>query len=320
MNRQIFKQKQLINYALEIAINKAKLVLTEEELFNVIKNESFKEKLKMNLVEDVCVDEIEYEELPRIILSSLGYISKKIDTFSLINTLKNKYDNFDNTQSEILTNFIGYLVETINFDQKICFDDFLANVFKNYQIEYFVFAIDVAEAFKDYYFSSTANANSKYGNIRPIKLSDLFVLEKNNSQIGCFFDQRYIDYLYANFEDLNKINWRKFEELSAQFFKNKGYDVMLGKGRKDGGADIIAQKDTEVIIIQCKKWKDKVGVSEIKAFHDDVSYGNYSSGFLVCSNDITRDSKNLIEERKYEIKVIDKNHILQELNKLKSFR
>ena len=88
MNRQIFKQKQLINYALEIAINKAKLVLTEEELFNVIKNESFKEKLKMNLVEDVCVDEIEYEELPRIILSSLGYISKKIDTFSLINTLK----------------------------------------------------------------------------------------------------------------------------------------------------------------------------------------------------------------------------------------
>ena len=40
MNRQIFKQKQLIKYALEIAINKAKLVLTEEELFNVIKNES----------------------------------------------------------------------------------------------------------------------------------------------------------------------------------------------------------------------------------------------------------------------------------------
>ena len=113
---------------------------------------------------------------------------------------------------------------------------------------------------------------------------------------------------------------RKFEELSAQFFKNKGYDVTLGKGRKDGGADIIAQKDTEVIILQCKKWKDKVGVSEIKAFHDDVSYGNYSSGVLVCSNDITRDSKNLIEERKYEIKVIDKNHILQELNKLKSFR
>lgn len=319
MNRQIFKQKELIKYALRIAINKAKLILTEEKLINLINDEHLKEKLKINFDEEVCIDEIEHEELPRIILSSLGCISKSLDAFSLINTLKNKYDDFDDFQCEILSNFVKCITEIAKSVPNTGWGNFLESIFNNYKIEYFVFAIDVIRAFNDYYYSSPVNRSSKYGDIQPIKLSELFTLEKNNSQIGEFFDQRYIDYLSANFKDLNKINWRKFEELSAQFFRNDGYDITLGKGRKDDGVDIVAKKGTQIIIIQCKKWKNKVGVSEIKTFHDDIIHGKYSLGILVCANDITSDSKKLIDERKYEIQIMNKEYIFQKLDEYKSF-
>ena len=38
---------------------------------------------------------------------------------------------------------------------------------------------------------------------------------------------------------------------------NKGYIVKIGRGRKDGGIDVIAKKDENILLIQCKRWKKR---------------------------------------------------------------
>lgn len=51
---------------------------------------------------------------------------------------------------------------------------------------------------------------------------------------------------------------RKYEAFVAEHFQELGYDVLEhGKeyGKLDKGIDLIAKKDNEIIIIQCKNWR-----------------------------------------------------------------
>ena len=121
----------------------------------------------------------------------------------------------------------------------------------------------------------------------------------------------------ANIDQLDNIHWRKFEQLSAQFYSDNGYEVEIGPGRKDGGRDVIAKKNGEYIIIQCKKEKSNIGVGVVKQLHDDVIYFKASEGIVFCPKDLTRDSKKLIKDRKYNIKVFNREDIIKELKKYK---
>ena len=57
------------------------------------------------------------------------------------------------------------------------------------------------------------------------ELEELFRSEGLETQYGSFFDQRYIDYLHRNFEDIDRVNWRKFEGLTGEYFDRQGFRV-----------------------------------------------------------------------------------------------
>ena len=92
-------------------------------------------------------------------------------------------------------------------------------------------------------------------------LDELFRSERLKSPHGEFFDQRFVDFLAANFDDIDEINWRQFEGLAAEFFNRSGYGVRLGPGRGDDGVDIrlwpsdADDGDTKpaVTLVQCKR-------------------------------------------------------------------
>lgn len=315
MNIQFFKKQELVDYAIKIIKDKAKIEVTPEQLLNKIDDKSLNKKLKINLKKEVYIDEIEYEQLSRSALSSVGYIPVGTDSFIL--SLMKIYKEFDEKQYNILYEFVPFL--TFNTDiTKLCFEDFIEQNINKFGINYLGFTIDVIDSFINYFISSPVYKKSKLGDIATIKLNDLFYSEKDNSKLGNFFDQRYIDYLAANFNDLNKINWRKFEQLTAQFYSNEGFSVELGKGRKDGGIDVILKKDDNIIIIQCKRWESNVGIDIIKSLHDEVNYRQYSKGILFCSKDVSRDAKKMIAERKYNIEIVNQKDIFELLNKYKS--
>lgn len=140
-----------------------------------------------------------------------------------------------------------------------------------------------------------------------ISLDDLFSSEAMPSDERYFFDQRFVDYLSQNPEDLLQMNWRKFEGLSAEWFQRQGYSVELGTGRNDGGIDLrlwkedVSRSGPPTVIVQCKRYKDKVDRVTVKALYSDLLFEKATGAMIVTTSDISRGSKKDIQAREYPI-------------------
>ena len=69
-------------------------------------------------------------------------------------------------------------------------------------------------------------------------LSSLYECEVKNENSIDYLDQKFIDYLAVNGNEIETIHWRNFERLCAEYFRRNGYKVILGEGWNDGGIDI----------------------------------------------------------------------------------
>lgn len=142
---------------------------------------------------------------------------------------------------------------------------------------------------------STSWTRAKQDEVKwAIPLNDLFQSEHIPADPEVYFDQRYIDYLVSNSEDLERIQWRNFERLTGEFFARRGYDVSLGPGGDDGGIDVRvwiqdAQKmGPPLLVIQCKRHKDThdVEINTVKAFWTDVEYEGAHRGLIATTSRI----------------------------------
>lgn len=139
------------------------------------------------------------------------------------------------------------------------------------------------------------------------QLSDLFESESLTTQYGHFFDQRYLDYLSENFDAVDKINWRKFEGLTGEFFTRLGFNVKVGPGRDDGGIDLrVWRPDGDesappAILVQCKREKRKVSKVVVKALYADIINESADSGLIVTSTALSPGAEKVCRARAYPI-------------------
>ena len=95
---------------------------------------------------------------------------------------------------------------------------------------------------------------------------------------------------------------REYEEFVAGYYKLEGYEVNLHgikKGKKDKGIDIICTKDEELILIQCKNWKED---SSYKINHEKLK------AFVGCCTEYVNENK--LFDRNVKLKFITSNYIL----------
>ena len=157
-----------------------------------------------------------------------------------------------------------------------------------------------------------------------VQLRGLFTSESLVTQHGAFLDQRFIDYLAANFLRIEDMNWRKFEGLAAEFFTRSGYFVDIGPGRNDGGVDVRAWKpgaqliEPPVVLIQCKRQKEKVGKVVVKALWADVVEENATSGLIVTSSALTPGADTVRRARGYPIQVADRSTLRAWLDQMRT--
>lgn len=100
---------------------------------------------------------------------------------------------------------------------------------------------------------------------------------------------------------------KEFEEFVAGHFKLEGYDINLQgikKGKKDKGIDIICSKDEELILIQCKNWKEN---SKYKIGHETLK------AFVGCCTEYINENK--LFEKNIKLKFITSNYIIDESGK-----
>lgn len=141
---------------------------------------------------------------------------------------------------------------------------------------------------------------------------------------GEYIDQRFIDYLYRNFSDIDKIHWRKLEQLTAEYFHKSSWDIKLGAGRNDDGVDIRVSKKSaisehpEVILIQCKRQKKKVEKIVVKALWADVLDKNATSGLIVTTSKLSPGAQKVCSARSYRIDCADRMTLKNWLNEMRS--
>ena len=126
-------------------------------------------------------------------------------------------------------------------------------------------ALQLVTSVNEYLFQSPFNSirRVEWDDIR--ELDELFAAEKLASPHGEYFDQRFVDFLAENFDEIDEINWRQFEGLAAEFFGRQGYVVQIGPGRADDGVDIrlwpnenAAERLPAAVLVQCKRERRKI--------------------------------------------------------------
>lgn len=139
------------------------------------------------------------------------------------------------------------------------------------------------------------------------ELSDLFKSESLDAVHGAFIDQRFIDYVNRNFDSIDKINWRKFEALTCEFFEKAGFHVEISSGRNDNSIDarIWPEKSSKglppTILVQCKRQKRKIDKVVVKALWADVLEENSKSGLIVTTSALSPGAEAVCNARSYRI-------------------
>jgi restriction system protein len=157
-----------------------------------------------------------------------------------------------------------------------------------------------------------------------VELQDLFTSQNLETQHGVFFDQRFIDYLSKNESDIGKMNWRKFEALTCEFFEREGFNVEIGPGRNDDGIDArVWPKDISTsmppqIIIQCKRQKEKIEKVQVKSLYADLLHVKAESGLIVTTSCLSPGAKKVCDVRNYPIKEIDGNRVKEWLKQMRT--
>lgn len=323
MGRIWLRFGELTNSSSEIVGYKSGLALSTQQL-----NEYYNQKFDtdQHIDEVICLRAEEYEELMAYILYQVGHF-KDPDPLSPMLKLSIKwgYPN-KNTQDERGMDILNYFFKNDYPDQiqkidkgiqepKIDPRPLMLYGTNKYGPDGLELALEVIHCYQE------SMERSLVTNLRrtewkdTVELKELFTSQNLETQHGYFFDQRFIDYLARNHHEIGKINWRKFEALTCEFFKKNGFEVEIGPGRNDDGIDArVWSKGSDkslppAIIIQCKRQKDKVEKVQVKSLYAGILHTGADSGLIVTTSSLSPGARNTCIAREYPIEEIDNNKL-----------
>lgn len=99
------------------------------------------------------------------------------------------------------------------------------------------------------------------------------------------------NYLAVNYTDRYQVHPRKFEETVASVFRDLGYYITITGYIKDGGIDVVLQKGEEVIGVEVKRHKNKIGVDQIRQFAGALMINDLTEGVFVTTSQFTAGAK-----------------------------
>jgi hypothetical protein len=103
-----------------------------------------------------------------------------------------------------------------------------------------------------------------------------------------------------------------FEKEIALLFERQGYKASVTKGSGDGGIDILTEKDGFKGIVQCKRFKNKVGPGPIRDLYGTMKAGNHKFGFAVCPSGFSNKAYEFSKGK--NIKLIGLKQIMEMVN------
>ncbi|HBP1718584.1 TPA: restriction endonuclease [Pseudomonas aeruginosa] len=158
----------------------------------------------------------------------------------------------------------------------------------------------------------------------PLELKKLFTGTDQTPEAGKFIDQRYLDYLANNTNRLQDMHWRKFEEMTAEYFERVGFRVEIGPGSNDDGVDVRlwkpdAPEDAKpTCLVQCKRQKAKIEKVIVKGLAADVQYMEADYGMIITTSTLSPGAEATITARGYPIQAVERDAVTKWLERLRT--
>lgn len=108
----------------------------------------------------------------------------------------------------------------------------------------------------------------------------------------------------AGMAEIDKMDGETFERFVGLLYQKMGYETHQTKASGDYGADIVAQKNYQSMIIQTKRYTNKVGVSAVQEISAARSYYYVSRAAIVTNSTFTEPAQNLAKAN--QIALVDR--------------
>jgi restriction system protein len=102
---------------------------------------------------------------------------------------------------------------------------------------------------------------------------------------------------------LASMNWRDFERMIGEVFRQRGFTVTgFGGNGPDGGVDLGLMSNGERFFVQCKHWKkQQVGVTVVRELNGVIAAQGAQGGYVVTGGQFTREAHEFAGSCKIEL-------------------
>jgi restriction system protein len=128
---------------------------------------------------------------------------------------------------------------------------------------------------------------------------------------------RYLEAVHPR-ETLITLSFRDFEYLVAALYSKMDYKVTVTQPSRDGGYDIRASRDDpgyrDLVLVECKRYKDNVGVIKARALMGVVEEQGANKGTIITTANFTKDARKFAESNHNRMELIDYSQLNNLLN------
>jgi restriction system protein len=82
-----------------------------------------------------------------------------------------------------------------------------------------------------------------------------------------------------------------FERELGEMYRRLGYTVTQTKASGDGGVDLILERDSKRIVVQCKQHSKPAGPSFVRDLYGTMIHRGATSGILACTSGFSREAR-----------------------------
>jgi hypothetical protein len=129
-------------------------------------------------------------------------------------------------------------------------------------------------------------------------------------EIALLLEEKHKRFNASTLEELRTLSPSEFEELVAETYRAQGHDVQLVGGTGDHGIDLIVRSHRgETWLVQCKRYRGKIGEPIIRDFYGALKASDADGGAVITTGTIS-DAARLWAEGK-PIKLYDGEQLLK---------
>ncbi|RWS38087.1 restriction endonuclease [Bacillus mycoides] len=113
----------------------------------------------------------------------------------------------------------------------------------------------------------------------------------------------------SSIDEIDQMNGRQFEKYLSSLYQSFGYNTEVTKGSGDFGADLILKINDETIIVQAKRYSNKVSIQAVQEIVAAKGFYSANHAWVVTNNYYTGPARKLADAN--DVLLIDRDLLIK---------